>query len=61
MADETGPYFFPRGTEAVHGDIKTGADAYDGMAMLNNLSDRFSFELFVITFTAHGPLSSESS
>lgn len=33
--------------------IKTGGDACDGMATVNNLFDRFNFELFKITFTAH--------
>lgn len=55
-----GHTFYP-GIEAVRGDIKTGGNASDGMAAINNLFDRFNFELFGITFTAHGHLSFKSS
>lgn len=60
MVDESGPYFYP-GIEAVRGDIKTDGDACDGMVAINNLFERFNFELFGITFTAHGHLSFKSS
>ena len=45
----------------MRGDIKTGGDPCDGMAAINNLSERFNIELFGITFTAHGRLSFKSS
>lgn len=55
-----GHIFYP-GIGAVRGDIRMGADACDGIAAINSLFERISFQRFGLTVTAHGQLSFKAS